>query len=441
MIKKDYYHLNSTDHFYKNFPKGKTFMKDHPFEHFVVLMMENQSFDRLYGYIDGIGKLKEGHLVSSSSSKPLAATPGLHPVEDQVYDPPHSTESTMAQLWGDTPYKGQKPNGTGWINSHLDPECKKAFVRCCDEENLQLPAMTELAKNYVVCDRNFSAMPGPTAPNRLFLHAATSNGYTGGTWKPEDGLDMPPEVESIFEALDHQDPSLGWNLYNLFPNMTTPLAFPYVREHRERVKTFEEFKEDCSNDNLPAYSIINPNLFVNCMHAGQDGSTLVDGDNFVASVYEALRANSTVWEKTLFFITFDEAGGYWDSVINTESQPELNHVPRHDKWMKDDGPEYDFKYLGVRIPGLLISPWLDHAVESTTFEHSSVPATVKKIFNSVGRGPDGFLTPRDQAANDLISHLKLRDTPRTDLSELPRSNYNQSMLEARAEYAKKKSNS
>ena len=92
--------------------------------------------------------------------------------------------------------------------------------------------------------------------------------------------------------------------------------------------------------------------------------------------------------------------------------------------------------MGVRIPGLLISPWLGHSLNSTVFEHSSVPATVKKLFSSVGRGPEDFLTPRDHAANDLISNLKLRDTPRKDVLKLPKSKYNDSMLKARENYAK-----
>jgi hypothetical protein len=37
----------------------------------------------------------------------------------------------------------------------------------------------------------------------------------------ENGLDMPPSVQSIIEALDETNPNLGWNLYNIFPEMTT----------------------------------------------------------------------------------------------------------------------------------------------------------------------------------------------------------------------------
>ena len=410
-------------------------MADHPFEHFIVLMMENQSFDRLLGFVDGIGKLDGTECAESASGPPARASRGMHPIRDHLYDPPHSTAATMKQLWGCRPYDGRPPDGSGWLKSHWpqgDPEAERAFMRCCDDQDMQLPAMVELARNFVVCDRNFSSMPGPTAPNRLFLHAATSNGYTGGTWMPEHGLDMPADVQSIFEALDAANPGLGWNLYNIYPEMTTAMAFPYVRERPGRAKTFEQFEADCLNDALPAYSVINPDLWVNSQHAGGDGTSLVDGDNFIASVYEAIRRNQKVWEKTLFFITYDEAGGYWDSVIDASPLPSLQHAPRHGDWMGDDGPEYDFKYLGVRVPGLLISPWLDHAVDSTVFEHSSVPATVKKLFDSAGGGPDGFLTARDHNANDLIGNLALRDTPRTDVLSLPRSKYNPEMLEARA---------
>ena len=41
----------------------------------------------------------------------------------------------------------------------------------------QLPVLNALAREFVVCDRWFSSMPGPTEPNRMFMHAATSGTY------------------------------------------------------------------------------------------------------------------------------------------------------------------------------------------------------------------------------------------------------------------------
>jgi phospholipase C len=415
-------------------------MSNYPFKHLVVLMMENQSFDRLLGYVEGIGKLNGSEYVKNSNGEKVFAQKGAHPVKDHLFDPPHSTAATIKQLWGDG-YTGQEPDGLGWLKSHWPVSNvieEQNFMKCFDDIDEQLPAMVKLAKNYVVCDRNFSSMPGPTAPNRLFLHAATSGGYTGGTWLGgEDKLNVPKSMQSIFEAIDDTDANLGWNLYNIEPDMTTALAFPYVRSKPKNIRTFEQFEEDCKNDHLPAYSVINPDLYVNSQHAGGDGASLVDGDNYIASVYEAIRRNQEVFDKTLFYITYDEAGGYWDSVVSKDILPQTENSFSREDW-PDKGPEYDFRYAGTRIPGLLISPWLDHSIDSTFFEHSSVAATVKELFKTEARGPGGFLTPRDQAANNLVSGLKLRTTPRRDLPYLPRSKYNHEMLEARAMAKQKK---
>lgn len=425
-------------------------MADYPFKNFVVLVMENQSFDRLLGFAEGIGKLDGSEFVVSSSGEKIYAHPGAHPVQDHLFDPPHHYVDIMRQLWGGAAYEGQAPDGSGAIKAiwpNGDHDAEYAFMGCFDDQDMQLPAMMTLAQNFVVCDRNFASVPAPTGPNRLFLDAATSAGYAGDGWlhdygsipeseRPLNGeLDMPDSVQTIYEAIDDTDPDLGWGLYNIYPHIFTPMAFPYVRARKDRARTFEQFEQDCLDDNLPAYSKINPGeLFINSQHAGYDGSTLVDGDNFIASVYEALRRNQKVFEKTLFFITYDEAGGYWDSLVNTDIMPTLSTVKKHDTCCEGGGPDYDFKYLGTRIPGILISPWLDHSVDSTVFEHSSVAATVKKLFNTTARGPDGFLTERDQAANDLVSNLKLRDIPRTDVTHLPRSKYNHEMLEIRAQH-------
>ncbi|NRA39601.1 MAG: hypothetical protein HRU15_15780 [Planctomycetes bacterium] len=392
------------------------------------------------GFAEGIGKLDGSEYVISGSGEKIYAHPGAHPVKDHVYDPPHSAQHTMNQLWGGAEYTGQAPDCSGaisaiWPEGNHDAE--HAFMGCFDDQDMQLPAMMTLAKNFVVCDRSFSAMPGPTGPNRIFIHAATCGAYTGSAYLPDDGLDMPETMQSIFEALDDSDPNLGWALYDMYPDLYTPMAFPYVRKHQDHFRSLEQFEQDCFDDNLPAYSVITPGkLFANSQHAGGDGSSLVDGDNYIASVYEALRRNKKVFEKTLFFITYDEAGGYWDSVVSTDVMPQLSPIEKHANWPQHKSPDYDFKYLGVRIPGLLISPWLDHGVNSTLFEHASVAATVKQLFNTTAKGPDGFLTERDQAANDFVSSLQLRDTPRTDaIAHLPRSKYNREMLEARAKYA------
>src|SRR5580704_4827837 len=56
----------------------------------------------------------------------------------------------------------------------------------------QLPVMHALATEFVVCDNWHASMPGPTWPNRMFIHAASSS-----------GLDHSPSIAEIadWEAL------------------------------------------------------------------------------------------------------------------------------------------------------------------------------------------------------------------------------------------------
>ena len=55
---------------------------------------------------------------------------------------------------------------------------------------------------------------------------------------------------------------------------------------------------------------------------------------------------------------------------------------------------FGFDRLGLRVPAILISPWVAQGVaDDTTYDHTSLPATIKKMF-----GLPSFLTARDAAA-------------------------------------------
>ena len=75
-------------------------MKKAPIQRVVVLMMENQSFDRTLGFVAGdLGKGDE-KILRNASGKSLPFTPNADPIDDHVFDPEHSFESTTRQLWG-----------------------------------------------------------------------------------------------------------------------------------------------------------------------------------------------------------------------------------------------------------------------------------------------------------------------------------------------------
>lgn len=138
----------------------------------------------------------------------------------------------------------------------------------------------------------------------------------------------------------------------------------------------------------------------------------------VKEVYETLR-NSPQWESTLLVVTFDEHGGYFDHV-----QPPSQGVPNPDGKV-GDGILFD--RLGVRVPTFLISPWIERGLvlhepqgptSTSQFEHSSIAATVKKIF-----GLPNFLTKRDAWAGTFEGALNLssvrKDCPKQLVDAVP----------------------
>ena len=139
---------------------------------------------------------------------------------------------------------------------------------------------------------------------------------------------------------------------------------------------------------------------VNSQHAPCD---VRPGEALIADVYNSLRANESVWKKTLLVVLYDEHGGFYDHV------PPPTGVPNPDGLVSTN-PAFDLRDWACAPRRILISPWLPRMVDSTVYEHSSMLATVKKLFNL----PD-FLTQRDRNANSfehLFEGARFRnDTP------------------------------
>jgi len=167
---------------------------------------------------------------------------------------------------------------------------------------------------------------------------------------------------------------------------------------------------------LPNYVVIEQRYFdVEVSPANDDHPShdVALGQRFVKEVYETLRA-SPQWNEMALLITYDEHGGFYDHVPTP-----VSGVPNPDGIIGPDPFYFRFDRLGVRVPTILVSPWVDkgtviHEPEGPTpysqFEHSSIPATVKKLFNL----ESNFLTKRDAWAGTFEKYFRLRDTPRDD---------------------------
>jgi phospholipase C len=248
-------------------------------------------------------------------------------------------------------------------------------------------------------------------PNRAFVHAATSQGYTyNAGWKPVF------TCKTIYDRIN-DDPSRSWRVYSHDEDDVHELYPDLDKDSSNHVQFEGNFVADIAADRLASYSFITPAFIgapqhpVNSMHAPAD---VRPAEKLVADVYGALRACPEVWKKTLLIVTFDEHGGYYDHV------PPPATVSPDDIAGRMDQPflvPFAFDRLGLRVPTILVSPWFGAGVDSTVYSHSSIPGTVIDAFGL----PGGFLTKRDANAAKLTdAYLKDDGTRiwRTDIPDL-----------------------
>jgi phospholipase C len=406
------------------------FMTTLLFEHFVVLMLENRSFDHLFGYLgigDGLPKGGATNFLqpdNKQSEKFSSRRGGDYTAIGQ--GPSHSLKETNMQLFGVTKPTAAVAAGTPPLNGFIASfktalayDLKRAptsselqqAMNCFDP--VQLPVLSTLAKSFVLCDRWFADVPGPTMPNRAFVHAATSQGYTyNANWKPKFNC------KTLYDRIN-ADSSRSWRSYYHDQDDIVEL-YPYLKKDATNHVLFESnFVNDVAGDDLPTYSFITPAFInspqhpTNSMHAPAD---VRPAEKLVADVYGALRARPDVWKKTLLIVLFDEHGGYYDHVPPPATVSPDGIAGRMDE---DFLVPFDFKRLGLRVPAILISPWFKPEVDSTVYSHSTIPGSIIEALQL----PGGFLTKRDEKAAKLTAkYLTVTDdgsrTWRTDTPDL-----------------------
>src|SRR5512140_2812012 len=369
-----------------------------PIEHVIVLMLENRSYDHMLGYLPNGHGLAGDEFNLVDPSDPTSERVQVSNKADYISaNPGHEFESVEKQLYGEAGSVLEPAPMNGFVAAHIvkekgDVELGKKIMECFDP--VKIPALTTLAREFCVCDRWFSAVPGPTWLNRFFAHSATSDGMIVDTVRHNY------RMKTIFDTLGKN--GLSWNIY--YGDIPQSLVLEHHWGALEHFKRFEKFYEDMEKGELATYSFIEPRFMnfhewkANDQHPPHDVRL---GEYLIAEVYDTLR-NSPLWEKCLLIVLYDEHGGFYDHV------PPPGSVPSPDG-KRSKKPSFDFTRLGVRVPAVLVSPYVEKGqVDSTVYEHSSLPATLRTLFNL----PDG-LTARDKAANTFEKNLS-RSTPRSD---------------------------
>ncbi|MGH3822143.1 MAG: alkaline phosphatase family protein [Pseudonocardiaceae bacterium] len=445
-------------------------------EHVIVLVLENRSFDHMLGFLqhpdpwfDGLrgGRYENPGWKGGPSVPAVPAAKAVVPV-----GPEHSHEGVMEQLAvrGIGPARG--PTNQGFVTSYerkcrgltspqfgglLGPLLNWWFRRkadgsvtiqnrgslvmhCQPPENV--PVLSTLALEFAVCTRWFCAVPGETWPNRNFLHAATSDGETN--------IELRPYTDrTIFELLE-EDHGQEWHIYH--DDTPQVWAFPRLWDRADRHARWfplNEFARHVKTGQLPAYSFLEPNhrpplhtldhapvigtpSISNSQHpennlvSNESYDHFIPGDtdftraeSLIADIYEALRARPEIFERSLFVITYDEHGGFYDHVppptgIPSPGDPSSRLGRLIAGLIHKKTTSFDFTTLGPRVPAVVVSPYIAAGtVDDTVRDHASVPATLRAVFAS-NAAP---LTRRDAWSPPFHTLLNL-DQPRRD-QELP----------------------
>src|SRR6516225_11467964 len=197
-------------------------------DHFIVLMLENRSFDHMFGFRGGINGLlgNEFNLLDPSRSAGTA-NPAFVVNSEAMYavlagmGPGHSIHATNYQLCNDKAGPGSSLAATnnGFVRSYNDelhvdhvshpsPDMIEVVMQSFSPD--KVPSTNALADAFCLCDNWFAEVPGPTQPNRLYMHAGTSTGFAINRWK------RTLDVRTIYNSLT--DKGLSWATYSFDAN-------------------------------------------------------------------------------------------------------------------------------------------------------------------------------------------------------------------------------
>ena len=354
-------------------------------DHLVVVMMENRSFDHLFGWMPGTNGKQAGLTFNGPSGFPHAThhlagdfTGCGHP------DPDHSYEG------GRTQYDNRRMDGF-----LLDTKNDVYSLGYYTEPDR--PFHNSLARHYTVCDRYFCSILGPTFPNRMFSHAAQTDRLTNSF--------AMSALPTIWDRLV----SAGVTGTYYFSNL--PFLGLWGPKYVSISRPYEQFLIDARAGALPSVSFIDPKFTVADDGEGNDDHPHADiraGDAFLAQTFAAV-AQGPLWARTAFVITYDEWGGFFDHVP----------PPRVVAANLVDGDIVNGKtLLGFRIPVCVASPFSRNRhddderktrVVNALFDHTSVLKFIEWRWRLAP------LTPRD-ATGDITNLARVFDFAHPDFS-------------------------
>ncbi len=379
-----------------------------PFDHIVVVMMENHSFDNLLGALAHSGQPKAHGLKINKKGVARNSNPGPNGPVPSFVIPNTEQAPSVTQTWNAT-------------HTQIDGGLMDGFVRSVGNDEPMgywteevLPFSYSFARTFTIANKWFCSAPCQTYPNRRFLMAGTA--YGDIATNSESLKDPAPPNGTIFDRMH----AYGVSWKNYFTDLPQTGIIPTVIEkYPTNLAPYAQFLLDCKTGGLPSVSFVDPEFgalsdigeplaALPGMEAiagklettGGDEESPQDMSYGEYWAYQTVKAvlDSPAWPRTLLIYTYDEHGGYYD------------HVPPPKAIAPDSippalGPEdtpggYDI--YGPRVPGIVASPYSKpNAVTNVVHDHTSALATIEAKWNLPA------LTYRDANAATVEDFLDL----------------------------------
>jgi phospholipase C len=343
----------------------------------VITMMENRSFDHILGYL---GLPNSGHPLAARiegiqhanlyyAHDPYPPRRLTNPSIDP--DPPHEREDIAIQI--NSPVAGPMKGFVDSYRSHYPNADIGRVMEYCP--NQYLSTTDFLARNFTICDNWFSCVPASTLPNRLMA----ASGYALVDHTPSGYLQIAQNLfhdnpdDLVYDWLEAR--GIGWRLYYsgsfFFMQMPRMLVkYEADVETQAIFRPIDRLIDDFQNGDVAQVVFIEPRYQDDFRRGAAQATddhppaSVWGGQRHLKLVYDALTANPSVWGGLVGIVTYDEHGSFFDHV----QPPRIATVA-------PPGAVYNqgFETLGVRVPGIIISPFVQPAsLSESLFDHTSI---------------------------------------------------------------------
>jgi len=375
-----------------------------PFEHVVLIMQENRSFDHYFQKLPEYGQ-PDVEVAPDNTTQPApdgSDVPYVHKTDYCFDDTNHEWDGSHEE------WNGGKNDGFAKANAKgSDPTGARAVGYY---DSTDLPFYYQLANTFATSDSYFCSLLGPTWPNRMYYFAASSFGNT-------DNVPVGGDPATMFDRLN--DKGVTWKEYRT--NLATSAMFiDSLLRNKEKLVPISDFQKDVENGTLPQVAWVDP-LFSE--GGAMESSEHPPGDMQVGQkwVYDQIKLvmNSQYWDKTVIFVTYDEHGGIYDHVPPPEACAPDDLQP------KSGANLGGFDRLGFRVPVFVISPYTKaHYVSHVVHDHTSLVRFVQTLFDLPA------LTRRDANADAMLDFFDFENPPFMTPPDLDEPPIDQAKLDA-----------